>query len=131
MGDRGRRLYGAAISFRYGVGGETYEAPASFHYETSDPGEMRDLVRRYAPGSRHPVLINPADPRDIRMEAGYTPGFFLVTLVLGGLGAGFLFFAVLLLVTSRSPQASLCRSCGKPVERGRAACSHCGLTVSS
>ena len=98
---QGNPLYQASVEFQYTVDGRTFKA-------TSDPGDftpdydaMKRMADAYAPGTRHPIRYNPADPNDIRMNAGYNLNFFGVPALLGGVGLWFAGLGVGVMVASR------------------------------
>jgi len=124
-------VYQAHIDFRYTVGGKQYTAPTGTDYSTSDYAEMKGKVDTYAPGTHHPIRYNPANPNDIRYDAGYTFGFFLAPLIFAGAG---LMFAVtgagLFLVGWAIGRAKVrCPSCGQIVRRTEPSCPNCGAAL--
>ena len=124
-------MYQAKIDFRYTVGGKQYTTPSSSSLSTSNYAEMKQEVDTYAPGTRHPIRYNPANPNDISYEAGFTFGFFLGPLILGVVGLGFtatgavLFFIGWAIVKAKVP----CPSCGAMVRRTEPSCPNCGTAL--
>lgn len=84
--DDNTAMYGAEFEFRYTVKGKEYQTPASSGYETSSYSEMKQTVDIFAPGTQHALRYNPANPSEIRWDAGYNFGFFLVPICVGGMG---------------------------------------------
>lgn len=83
----------------------------------------------YAPGSRHPIRYNPADPSDMRFDVGYNFGFFFLPVLFGGMGIVFSALGVGLLFASRSVRELQCPVCGRPVEKGQNFCPNCAAPL--
>jgi hypothetical protein len=79
-------MYQAKIEFQYTVGGKSFVSPSTSSSGTTDYGAMKRVADDYAPGTRHTIRYDPAYPNDIRFDAGYNVGFFLVPIVTGGIG---------------------------------------------
>jgi len=94
-------MYGAEFEFRYTVRGKEYQTPASSGYKTSSYKEMKHTVDIFAPGTQHALLYDPADPSEIRWDAGYNFSFFLVPICLGGMGIIFAGVGVLVWICFR------------------------------
>jgi len=99
--DDNTTMYGAKFEFRYTVKGKEYQTPASAGYETSSYKEMKHNVDIFAPGTQHALLYDPADPGDIRWDAGYNFSFFLLPICLGGMGIIFAGVGVLVWIFFR------------------------------
>ncbi len=127
---QGTTMYGAEIEFRYSVSGKEYTTPASPGYTTSSYLEMKRNVETYAPGTRHSIRYNPADPNVIRYAVGYTFGFFFLPVLLGGMGLVFGGVGSGLLFAARSTRGKSCPTCGQSVERGQDFCPHCAAPLS-
>jgi len=129
---RPRTVYQAQMEFRYVVGGKQYIAPAGSTYSTTDYAEMKQKVDTYAPGTHHPVRYNPANPNDIRFDAGYTFDFFLTPLVFGGTSLGFVVIgAALFFVGSAIGKVKVrCPSCGRLFRLTEQSCPNCGVVLS-
>ncbi len=125
-------MYQAEIEFRYTVGGKPYVTPATTAYSTSSYTEMKHKVDFYAPATRHAIRYNPANPNDIRFDVGYTFGFFLLPVILGGMGLIFGGVGAALLYAGRSATQPklLCPSCGESVQRGQLFCPNCAAPLS-
>ncbi len=90
-------MYQAEIEFRYTVDGKEYTTPSSSPYRSSSYAEIKQKAKTYARGTTHPIRYNPADPNDIRFDAGCNFGFFFLpvmfggmAIIFGGVGAGLL-----------------------------------------
>jgi hypothetical protein len=124
-------VYQAQIDFRYTVGGKEYTSPTGSDYSTSDYAEMRGKVDTYAPGTHHTIRYNPANPNEIRYDAGFTFGFFLAPLIFLGTGlisaggGAVLFFAGWAVGRAKVR----CPSCGAMVRRNEASCPQCGAAL--
>ena len=125
-------VYQAQIDFRYTAGGKQYTSPAGSDYSTSDYAEMKQKVDTYAPGTHHAIRYNPANPNDIRFDAGFTFGFFLAPLIFLGVGlmstaAGVgLFFAGWAVGRAKVR----CPACGAMGRRTEQSCPSCGAALS-
>ncbi len=124
-------MYQAEIEFRYTVGGKQYVTPATSDYSSSSYTEMKHKVDFYAPGTRHAIRYNPADPNDIRFDVGYNLGFFLLPFIFGILGLVFGSVGAGLLLAWRSVSKGQprCPSCGQPTERGQRFCPNCAAPL--
>ena len=129
FGRRGAH-YRAEMQFRYTVDGKTFDTPSDPGYSTSDYLGMKKMADDFAPGTRHPIRYNPADPNDIRMNAGYTLGFFLLPTVFAGLGVLLSGLGITLLLASRSIHPLLCPACGQRVEPAQRSCPNCAAPLS-
>jgi len=124
--DEDSTVYGTEVEFQYRVEGKDYQTPAASSYKTSSYVEMKRQANIFATGTRHSLLYNPADPHDIRYDAGYNFSFFLAPVILGGMGIVFAGVGVLVWILFRAPEIALrCPSCNRPVEPGQEFCPHC------
>ncbi len=129
--NRDTDMYQTRVEFRYTLNGKEYLTPSDAGYSTSSSPEMKRLADRFAPGTRHAIKYNPTDPNDIRFNAEYSFGFFLLPVIFGGLGLVFsLVGIVLLVVASRVNKPRQCPSCGAPVEAGQHFCPNCATALS-
>ena len=121
-------VYQAHIDFRYSVGGKQYTSPAGRDYSSSSYAEMKQKVDTYAPGTHHPIRYNPANPNDIRYDAGFSFEFFLAPFILAITGIMFTFGGVAMFVVARVVgRANVgCPSCGAMVRRTDPRCPNCG-----
>jgi len=94
-------LYTNAVIFSYQVNGQSYQATSKEWGTSTDEQGNRTIAATYAVGTTHPVLYNPANPSQILVEAGFTIGFFKVTLFCLLLGGIFFGIGVLLLFLKR------------------------------
>ncbi|HLY60174.1 MAG TPA: DUF3592 domain-containing protein [Terriglobia bacterium] len=85
----GTTMFGTQIEFRYVVNDKEYKTPATSSYKTSSYTEMKRQADIFAPGTTHALLYDPADPNDVRYDAGYNFSFFLAPVILGGMGVVF------------------------------------------
>lgn len=126
------RVYQALIDFRYTVDGKAYAASAGSDYSTSSRAEMQQKVDAYAPGTHHPIHYNPANPYDIRYDAGLTFGFFLGPFILAASGlmactVGAVFFLFGWVVGRAKVR---CASCGQLARLTEPLCPNCGAALS-
>ena len=129
--NRDTDMYQTRVEFRYTLNGKEYLTTSDAGYSTSSYPEMKRLADKFAPGTRHAIKYNPADPNDIRFNAEYSFGFFLLPVIFGGLGLVFsLVGIVLLVVASRVSKPRQCPSCGGPVEAGQHFCPNCAAALS-
>jgi hypothetical protein len=124
-------MYQVEIDFRYTLDGKPFDTPSTPGYSTSNYTAMKRIADAYAPGTRHIIRYNPAEPNDIRMNAGYNFGFFLLPTILGGMAVLFTGLGIALLVASRSMQLRLCPACGQMVEPGQRFCPNCAAPLQS
>jgi len=130
--DEDSTTYGTEMDFQYTVNGKEYQTPAKSSYRTSSYVEMKRKADAFAPGTRHAVLYDPADPNDIRYDAGYNFSFFLAPTILGGMGIVFTGVGALVWVLFRGSGVGLaCPSCKRPVEIGQEYCPHCATPLIS
>ena len=125
----GKTMYSTAVEFRYTVEGKEYRTPAKSGYSTSSYEDMKIEADTFAPGTRHPIRLNPANPRDIYYNAGYTAGFFLLSIISGGLGIVFSGTSIALMVFFRPERSISCPACGQAVEPGQNFCPNCAAAV--
>lgn len=125
----GTTMYSNAIEFRYAMDGKEYSTPTKSGYSTSSYEEMKIQVDTYAPGTRHPIRLNPSNPRDIRYNAGYTAGFFFLSLIFGGVGIVFSGTSIALMIFFRPERSISCPACGNAVEPGQNFCPNCAAAV--
>ena len=124
-------MYKAEIEFRYALKGKDYVTPSDPGYSTSSYPEMRRIADTFAPGTTHLIRYNPANPNDIRFNAGYTFGFFFLPVLFGGLGIVFGGVGSGLILASRSVKPLRCPSCGQTVEKGQKYCPSCATLLQS
>ena len=125
----GKTMYSTAIEFRYTADGKEYSTSAKSGHSTSSYEEMKIQADTYTPGTRHPIRLNPANPRDIHYDAGYTAGFFLLSLIFGGIGIVFSGTSILLMFVFRPERSISCPACGNAVEPGQSFCPNCAAPL--
>jgi Protein of unknown function (DUF3592) len=91
-----KTVYSTKVEFRFAAAGKQFTASSSD--ESDDRGGANQTARGFVPGTRHTIRYNPANPNEIRFNAGYfnvvytvmffeNPIFFgLLGLVLAGNG---------------------------------------------
>jgi hypothetical protein len=126
---RSTTMYRAEIEFRYEFEGHGYETPSTASYWTSSYSSMQARVDRFAPGSRHEILLNPSNPREIYFDAGYDAGFFLVPLILGGVGFVFAAIGCGMLIAARVLRPHVCPVCGGLIGKRHDVCTSCGSAI--
>lgn len=124
-------MYTTEIIFRYTLDGKDYVTPSTTGYSSSSYPEMKRKADSYPPGSRHVIRYNPQDPNDIRFNAGFNFGFFLLPLLMGGMGVVFTGFGIVFLYVSRKERPLLCLSCGQKVSKGQNFCPNCAAPLTS
>lgn len=122
-------MYEVEIDFRYVIDGKQFLTPSTPGYANSDYTAMKRIADSFGPGTRHMIRCNPADSNDIRMNAGYNFGFFLLPILMGGMGLLFAGIGVALLVVSPSVQALQCPACGQSLDPGQRFCPNCAAPV--
>ena len=127
--NQGTTMHRAAIDFRYTVNGKEYSVPSSSSYSSSSYSEMQGKVEKYAPGTRHTIKYNPANPSDMRFDVGYNFGFFFIPFILGVIGLPFTLIGGVLLVVSRKLVEMTCPSCGQAVQPGQNFCPNCSTAI--
>ncbi len=125
-------MYQTEVEFRYTIAGKEYTTPSTPGYSTSNYPAMKRIADTYAPGTRHSIQYNPADPNDIRFMTGYSFTFFLVPVVFGGLGL--VFAGIGLVILKVAPAATTapslrCPACGQAIEPGQKFCPNCATPV--
>lgn len=55
-------------------------------HSSGDPAKLQPLLEVYAPGTRHSIRYNPADPDHVEFDAGYDLATFWPIFFFGGLG---------------------------------------------
>lgn len=90
---------------------------------------MQKKVDRFAPGTRHPIHYNPADPAEIEYNATYNFEFFGIPLFCGGMGL--IFALVGARATRRRGDTDRCPVCSQYIPPGHVSCPNCGATLPS
>lgn len=95
---RGRReaVYAERLQLRYEFGGHQYNVAATEAvYSSGYAGQARGVQRAVRAGTV-PALVDPAQPAEPVLHAGYNPEFFFGSLVTGWIGVVFVVLATLL-----------------------------------
>ena len=133
----GDSTYGAEIEFRFRYEGREYTAHADRGYTTSSRSSMRRVVEKFAPGTQHPIHVNPQDPPDVRFNAGYSLEFFGIPLFVGLFGLVFSGIGIAVMRSKPSPYASAagvtqpgtCPTCGTVSSISQKFCPKCGTML--
>jgi len=90
--------FAAQIAYNYQVAGISHHGTRVRYgaYATSNRKQAERTVVSYPVGSRHPVFVNPNDPKDAVLECGTSPTNLLITM----LGCVFLVIGVVVYVLS-------------------------------
>ena len=90
--ERGGALYAGQLTFGYRVHGRDYVGVYQFPHLSTHAERKQKQLAPFPVGSNHSVRYHPADPSDIRIQAGYNVHFFVVPVFTTGVG---LIFAAL------------------------------------
>jgi predicted RNA-binding Zn-ribbon protein involved in translation (DUF1610 family) len=120
-GLRGLFHYNLRVHFRYAVGGREYVSASSLDDSVAGAGSnsysfVRRIADRYAPGTRHSVLVSPEEPRQLRFEAG--PAIYFFAAAAGVTAFGLIFTTVgfgILIVMAREKKRP-CPACGQTIQ---------------
>lgn len=82
------QLYAAELEVLYTVNAKATTAEL-ISFQSRDYQQTADRVALYPVGSRHPIRYDPHSPTQARIGAGWNLRFFLVPLVMLGMGAVF------------------------------------------
>jgi len=128
----GSSMYSAVYVFRYTADGREFMSRDGPGYSTSSYSSMEEKVKKYAPATRHPIRYNPANPQEIRIEAGYN--FSTFGIPLGVAAGGLVFFGLGLGVArtggrSRYTDLVNCPACGRQTLAGHPSCIRCGAAL--
>ncbi len=94
------QLYAASLQVLYTVGGKPMTADL-ISFQSSNYQQTSDRVAQYPVGSRHPIRYDPHSPTQARIGAGWNLRFFLVPLVMLGMGAIFGVAAAVFLLAAK------------------------------
>jgi hypothetical protein len=127
----GGSMYSAVYVFRYHVKGRDYITKDDPGYSTSSYSSMEEKVQKYAPGTRHPIRYNPANPEEIRIEAGYNLSTFGIPLGVAAMGLVFAGVGLGVLRGGRWGYTDLvrCPACGQQTLASQPACIRCGAAL--
>ena len=96
----GTKYYGLDLQFLYPCNGRPVFGSASPH-QSNDERKIRRAAEQYPVGSFHLLRVNPQDPTQVRLHAGWNRRFFALPIMLGSVAAGFAAVAVLLFGISK------------------------------
>jgi hypothetical protein len=102
------QLYAASLQVLYTVNTKPITADL-ISFQSRNYQQTADRVAQYPVGSRHPIRYDPHAPTQARIGAGWSLRFFLVPLVMLGMGAIFAAIAAAFLIAAkhlRSRQAT-------------------------
>ena len=99
--DSGQILYDTLLVLSYQVNGRPYLSSVGSLHQSTNYERKKKQADLFPAGSRTEVRYNPADPRDIRIQAGYNVHFFVVPIFIGGVAAIFGLLALLFFLLSR------------------------------
>jgi len=103
----GGDLHDIEVRFAYIAAGRPYVGVIHSNHLSTNRARKEKQAQQFPIGSRQPIRYNPADPRDIRAQAGYNVHFFAVPIFVSGIGLIFLVFGLLIwLVSSRGQRAA-------------------------
>ncbi len=127
----GSTMFSAVYVFRYQVHGREYVTEDGPGYSTSSSSSMAEKVQQYTSGTRHPIRYNPANPEEIRIEAGYNLTTFGIPLMVAAMG---LVFAGLGLGVARGWRSGYtdlvrCPACGEQTLASQPACIRCNAAL--
>jgi energy-converting hydrogenase Eha subunit E len=95
--------YQPEVEFRYTVHGTEFVAKTVAKSDAVSYPEARRIANSYSAGTQHVIHYNPADPADVRANAGYTLDFFLWPIALVGFGLALIFIPLGALAATRRP----------------------------
>ncbi len=118
--------YRTTVEFRFTVGGRGYQVRDVATWE--DSGLSAAHLRKYAQGSRHTILYNPADPSSIRLTRPSKIEFWAL-VIFGAFSQIFTVIGLVVMYGFRPKAVSQCSSCGKPVQKGQNFCPNCAAPL--
>jgi Protein of unknown function (DUF3592) len=106
--DSGQVLYDTLLVLSYQVEGRPLVSSVGSLHQSTHYERKKKQADRFAPGSMIEVRYNPADPRDVRIQAGYNVHFFAVPIFIGGVAGIFGLLALaIFLIAQRGKRASV------------------------
>lgn len=100
-GNPTRTHYVMKIQFRYHISGREYLAPISAGDGAKSRERLEPILAKFAPGSRHPIHYNPANPKAISFASEGR----LWVWIIGAMGTGLLAIGLLCLTLFRTRPA--------------------------
>jgi hypothetical protein len=94
------QLYAASLQVLYTVDGRPITADL-ISFQSRNYQQTADRVAQYPVGSHHPIRYDPHAPTQARIGAGWNLRFFLVPLVMLGMGAIFGAIAAAFLIAAK------------------------------
>jgi hypothetical protein len=90
-------LYDVQVTFRYEVDSTRFESQTTSGLASSSIGRRDELMKRFAPGTRHRIHHRPDDPNVIRYNLGWSFSTFALSGGMLVMGLVFLGFGILFL----------------------------------
>jgi hypothetical protein len=124
----GQRSFEPQVEVQYTVEGREYRESAVFD-GTRNYASARRTVERNPVGERRVVRYNPGNPRDVRVEGGFSFESLIIPFVLGCLGAVFSPLGLVLAYQGFVWRARFCLGCRRAGAKGWRFCQYCGVPV--
>jgi hypothetical protein len=105
------QLYAAKLQVLYTVDGGPITAEL-ISFQSQSYLQTAERAARFPVGSRHPIRYDPRAPTQARIGAGWNLRFFLVPLVMLGMGATFGVIAAVLLISAKFLRSRKMRASG-------------------
>jgi hypothetical protein len=125
---KNRMMYRAQYALRYEISGRAYEVPLSASAAHSSEARAVEDARRYEEGTVHRIRYNPAEPVDIRSDAGAQ--IWLLPALFTAVGAILFAIGCAILVRIRTRPPPRCAACSAAVEPTFRYCTRCGTVRS-
>ncbi len=122
----GQRSFQPQVEVRYTVGGREYREGAVLD-RSNNYVSVRRTVEGNPVGERRLVRYNPGDPRDVRIEGGFTLESLIIPFVLGCLGVVFSPLGLVLAYQGFVWRARFCEGCRRVGAKGWRFCQYCGV----
>jgi len=95
-----QQLYAASLQVLYTIGGRPITAEL-ISFQSENYQQTAEQAAQFPVGSRHLIRYDPHMPTEARIGAGWNLRFFIVPLVMLGIGAIFGIIAAILLVSAK------------------------------
>jgi hypothetical protein len=103
IGNRPSQLvYDVQVTFRYAVGGTRFESQTTSGLASSSLRRRDELMKQFAPGTRHRIHHRPDDPNVIRYNLAWSLTTFALSGGMLAMGLVFLGFGILFLRLTRA-----------------------------